>query len=286
MKNTGKLPPWLKRRVPATTTFARTEKIIEDLRVETICTNADCPNMGHCFDRGTATVLILGNLCTRNCSFCSVAHGKPLPPDPTEPQRIAQMAKQLDLKYLVITSVNRDDLSDAGAKHFRDVVNRCRKEIPELKYELLLPDFRHCQDKAVEILSQSMPFVFGHNIETVPELYPKARPGADYKTSLDLLKKAKQSDDSVITKSSIMLGLGEDEKSVQQSMHDLRDVGCDRIAIGQYLKPSKHSLEVVQYIEPEKFKWWQQKAYDLGFSWVMSSPFTRSSYHAELESCT
>lgn len=283
MKNNGKLPPWLKRRVPATSTFEHTENVIDTLGVETICTNADCPNKGQCFDSGTATVLILGNICTRNCRFCSVAHGKPQPPDPSEPARIAKMAKQMNLKYLVITSVDRDDLADGGAEHFTDVVNHCRREIPQLKVELLVPDFRHCQDKAIDILSGAMPFVFGHNIETVPALYAKARPGGDYHTSLDLLRKAKDTYSNVITKSSIMLGLGEDENDVIESLTDLRDVGCGRIAIGQYLRPGAESLEVVEYIEPDKFKWFRDKAYELGFSWVMSSPFTRSSYHAEQE---
>ena len=281
MKNTGKLPPWLKRRLPANPAYAHTHHVIGSLGIETICTNANCPNKGLCWEAGTATVLILGNICTRNCKFCSVAHGQPEPADDAEPQKVADMAKQMKLKYLVITSVDRDDLADGGAGHFKDVVLTCRDQIPELKFELLVPDFRNCQDKAIEILKEATPFVFGHNIETVPALYPKARAGGDYEISLTLLKKAKAAYPGVITKSSIMLGLGEEEADVIQSLKDLRNAGCDRVAIGQYLRPTKDSLEVVEYVEPEKFDWWKQKAYDLGFEWVMSSPFTRSSYNAQ-----
>lgn len=281
MKNTGKLPPWLKRRLPANPAYEHTHHVIGSLGIETICTNANCPNKGICWEAATATVLILGNICTRNCKFCSVAHGKPEPPDPAEPNKVADMAKQMKLKYLVITSVDRDDLADGGAAHFKDVVTTCREQLPNLKFELLVPDFKNCQDKAIKILAEALPFVFGHNIETVPALYAKARPGGDYKTSLALLKKAKAAYSDVITKSSMMLGLGETEQDVIQSLKDLRDAGCDRIAIGQYLRPTKDSLEVAEYIEPEKFDAWKQKAYDLGFKWVMSSPFTRSSYNAQ-----
>ena len=281
MKNTGRLPSWLKRRIPASAEYNHTHHVISGLGIETICTNANCPNKGQCWESGTATVLILGNICTRNCRFCSVGHGKPEPPDPTEPSRVAEMAKQMKIKYLVITSVDRDDLEDGGAGQFRDVVNTCRDRIDGIRFELLVPDFKNCQEKALEVLAPAMPFVFGHNIETVPALYSKARPGADYRTSLDLLRKAKETYGKVITKSSMMFGLGETEEDVIQSLKDLRQVGCDRLALGQYLRPTKESLEVVEYIEPEKFDWWKQKAYELGFEWVMSSPYTRSSYHAE-----
>ncbi|MBW8036437.1 MAG: lipoyl synthase [Planctomycetes bacterium] len=283
MKNNGKLPPWLKRRLPANDAYDHTHHVIGSLGIETICTNANCPNKGLCWEASTATVLILGNICTRNCKFCSVAHGKPAPPDPTEPKKVAAMAKQMSLKYLVITSVDRDDLQNGGAEQFAGVVTKCREENPNLKFELLVPDFKNCQDKAISILAKAMPFVFGHNIETVPPLYPIARPGGDYKISLKLLEKVKSAYTDVTTKSSIMLGLGEKEKDVIQSLKDLRNVNCDRIAIGQYLRPTKQSLEVIEYIEPEKFDWWKQKAYDLGFKWVMSSPFTRSSYNAHLQ---
>ena len=280
-KTVRRLPSWLKRRIGSGETFQHTHNTLEIHGLQTICTHANCPNRGHCWSRGTATVLILGEICTRNCKFCSVGHGKPLPPDITEPDRVAHMAKEMQLKYLVITSVDRDDLSDGGAEHFREVTVRCRQIMPDIGIELLVPDFRNCQDKAIEILSAARPFVFGHNVETVPSLYSTARPGGDYVRSLELLRKAKAAWPDIQTKSSLMLGLGETDSEVAAVLKDLRQVGCDRVAIGQYLRPSKASLEVADYITPDKFDWWAQQARDIGFNWVMSSPFTRSSYHAE-----
>jgi len=299
----SRLPPWLRRPLPAGETYNRTNKVLSSLGLETICTNANCPNRGECWARGTATVLILGNICTRKCGFCSVSTGKPKPPDRTEPSRLAEMAKQLGLKYLVVTSVDRDDLPDGGASHFRDCINKVREYCPDIhpvrnsqtdkntarrekisngvKVEILTPDFRNCQGRAVEILRDALPFVFAHNIETVPSLYPIARAGGNYERSLNLLKIAKEKYDNIQTKSSIMLGLGETDKEVEKVLQDLRNVGCDRITIGQYLKPSKNCLDVVEYVSPEKFDWWKQKATELGFSWAMSSPFARSSYFAE-----
>lgn len=277
----GKLPPWLRRPLPAGETFHRTEQVLSSLGLETICNNANCPNRGQCWERGTATVLILGNVCTRNCKFCSVAVGKPALPDTTEPARLAEMAKQMNLKYLVITSVNRDDLSDGGAGHFRDCINTVRQKRPDMRFEILTSDFRNCQAKAIKILSDALPFVFAHNVETVPSLYSVARAGGNYQRSLNLLQMAKESYKDIQTKSSIMLGLGEKDAEVERVLKDLRNVGCDRITIGQYLKPSKDSLEVVQYIPPAQFDFWKHKAIDLGFSWVISSPFARSSYLAE-----
>ncbi len=290
-----KLPPWLRRPLPASETYKRTNNVLSSLGLETICHNANCPNRGECWGRGTATVLILGNVCTRNCKFCSVATGKPGPPDPTEPRRLAKMAKQLGLKYLVITSVDRDDLPDGGASHFRDCINKVRQKCPDMKFEILTPDFRDCQGQAIEILADALPFVFAHNVETVASLYRKARAGGNYQRSLNLLKMAKETleirtpgnqeirGDSfeIVTKSSIMLGLGETDAEVEQVLKDLRKAGCDRITIGQYLKPSGNSLEVVEYVRPAKFDLWKQKAIELGFTWAMSSPFTRSSYFAE-----
>jgi lipoic acid synthetase len=276
-----KLPVWLRRPLPAGSIYNHTDKTLNSLGLETICMHANCPNKGECWGRGTATVLILGNICTRNCGFCSVAKGKPLPTDPTEPQRIAQMVKQMNLKYLVITSVNRDDLPDGGAVHFSNCVNTVRQLCPDTKFEILTPDFRHCQTEAIEILNSALPFVFAHNVETVSSLYPVARRGGDYQLSLNLLKTAKQKYPGIQTKSSIMLGLGETDDEIEQVLKDLRNTGCDRITIGQYLKPSKDSLDVVEYVRPEKFSYWQQKAIQLGFSWVISEPFARSSYFAE-----
>lgn len=279
--NKKRLPEWLKRRIGAGDTFNHTHHTLDELGLQTICTNANCPNRGECWSRGTATVLILGNICTRNCKFCSVGHGKPLPADPTEPDRVAQMAKEMKLKYLVITSVDRDDLPDGGAGHFRDVILQSRKAVEGLEFELLVPDFRDCQDKALEILTDALPFVFGHNVETVPSLYSKARPGGVYERSLELLKKAKQAWPDTQTKSSLMLGLGETDEELLQVLADLRAIDCDRLSLGQYLKPSKDSLDVEDYITPEKFDWWAEQAREMGFTWVQSSPFTRSSYHAE-----
>ena len=278
-----RLPAWLKRPLPAGNTYNRTSGLLKSLGLHTICYNANCPNRGECWNRGTATVLILGNVCTRSCRFCSVAGGTPLPPDSTEPDRVAEMAARMQLKYIVITSVTRDDLPDGGAGHFRDCINKVRERYPDLKFEILTPDFRGCQAKAIKILQDALPFVFSHNIETVSSLYCQVRPGADYRRSLTLLKMAKESYPDTQTKSSIMLGLGETDAEVEQALQDLRSVGCDRITIGQYLKPSKDSLEVVEYITPEKFDWWKQKAAELGFSWVISSAFARSSYFAERE---
>jgi len=246
--------------MPAGGVYKHTEQVLSSLGLETICTNANCPNRGECWSRGTATVLILGNICTRNCRFCSVPKGKPAPPDPTEPQRVAEMARQLKLKYLVITSVDRDDLPDGGAWQFRDCINKVRAEVPGIKFEILTPDFHGCQDEALESLAEALPFVFGHNIETVPLLYPTVRPGADYQRSLRLLSKAKQTYKNVQTKSAMMLGLGETDAEIEQVLRDLRNVGCDRVAIGQYLRPDKDLLPVAEYVEPVKFDCWKQKA--------------------------
>jgi lipoic acid synthetase len=285
-----RLPDWLKRPMPAAVEYNRTSDIVNSLGLETICMNANCPNRGQCWSRGTATVLILGNICTRGCRFCSVTKGRPEPVDTTEPARIAELAKKLNLQYLVITSVNRDDLPDGGAGHFRDCINEVRRRIrqahrrqcPDIKFEILTPDFRGCQGEAIEILTEAQPFVFAHNVETVPALYAKVRGGGDYRCSLNLLRMAKVSYDGVQTKSSIMLGLGETDDEVEQVLKDLRNVGCDRLTIGQYLKPSKDSLEVVAYIRPEKFDWWRQRAIEMGFNWVISAPYARSSYFAEM----
>ncbi len=278
-----RLPPWLRRPLPADDAFHHTQHVLNSLGLETICSNANCPNRGECWTRGTATVLILGNVCTRNCKFCSVACGKPEPPDPTEPVRLARMAKQMQLKYLVITSVNRDDLPDGGAGHFRDCINKVRQQCPDMKFEILTPDFRNCQGRALKILRTALPFVFAHNVETVPSLYRTARAGGNYQRSLNLLKMAKECPDNIQTKSSIMLGLGETDAEVEQVLKDLRNVGCERVTIGQYLRPSKNSLEVVEYIIPARFDRWKQRAVELGFRWIISSPFARSSYFAEQE---
>jgi lipoic acid synthetase len=279
----GKLPPWLRRPWPAGQRFQHTHDTLASLGLETICTNANCPNRGECWGRGTATVLILGNVCTRNCGFCSVATGRPQPPEPTEPTRLADMARRMDIKYLVITSVDRDDLPDGGAGHFRDCVNEVRRQCPAVRFEILTPDFKGCQELALEALQDALPFVFAHNVETVPSLYPLARAGGNYERSLHLLRRAKDRYRDTPTKSSIMLGLGEKEDQIEQVLRDLRRVGCDRVTIGQYLKPAQEALDVVEYVPPEKFAWWKDRAIELGFPWVLSAPFARSSYFAEQE---
>jgi lipoic acid synthetase len=277
------LPPWLRRPWPSGHQFQHTHDTLTSLGLETICTHANCPNRGECWGRGTATVLILGNVCTRNCGFCSVATGKPQPPDPTEPARLADMARRMDLRYLVLTSVDRDDLPDSGAGHFRACVNEVRRQCPALRFEILTPDFKGCQERALEILQDALPLVFAHNVETVPSLYPRARAGGDYERSLRLLRMAKDRYPDVPTKSSIMLGLGEREDEVDQVLWDLRRAGCDRVTIGQYLKPAKGALDVVEYVPPEKFDGWKDRARRIGFPWVLAAPFARSSYFAEQE---
>jgi lipoic acid synthetase len=226
-------------------------------------------------------VQILGNICTRNCGFCSVPHGSPLPPDATEPGRIARLVQELDLRYLVITSVDRDDLPDGGASQFAECISAVRAARPATRFEILTPDFRGCQDMAMEILGRVRPFVFGHNVETVPRLYPKARPGGDYARSLQLLRNAHAAWPQTPLKSALMLGLGETAQEVAQVLADLRDCGVQRIAIGQYLRPDKDSLPVAEYIEPVRFEQLRRQAAQMGFRWVMASPFTRSSYFAE-----
>ena len=211
-----RLPEWLKRPLPAGNNYNNTSSTLEKLGIETICTNANCPNKGECWSRGTATVLILGNICTRNCKFCSVAKGNPSPPDKQEPQRVAELAKQLKIKYLVITSVTRDDLPDGGAAQFRDCLNATRQKNNDVKFEFLVPDFKNCQQKAFEILSGTLPFVFGHNLETVPRLYSIVRSGVDYQVSLKLLSTAKKILPNTSTKSAIMLGLGETDDEIER----------------------------------------------------------------------
>lgn len=281
--NPKRLPRWLKRPWPASDSFRQTENTLQTLGLQTICSHANCPNRGECWGRGTATVLILGNICTRNCKFCSVGTGRPGPPDPTEPGRLAEMVKAMKLRYLVITSVNRDDLPDGGAGHFRHCIEEVRRQCPGVRFEILTPDFRDNQAEALEILAPALPFVFAHNVETVPSLYPKARSGGNYELSLRLLQAAGKRYRNTPTKSSIMLGLGETDDEVTTVLRDLRAVGCDRITIGQYLKPSNESLDVIEYVRPEKFAWWKERAQEIGFTWIQSDPYARSSYFAEQE---
>jgi lipoic acid synthetase len=275
------LPPWIRKRLGSGLQYHATEGLIHTLGVQTICTQARCPNQGECWARGTATVLILGEICTRNCPFCAVAHGIPFPPDATEPDRVAQLTQKLGITYLVLTSVDRDDLADGGASHFHAVMQACRAVDPSIRFEILVPDFKGVQREALGILSDARPFVFSHNVETVPALYSKARPGGDYARSLGLLELAKNLWPETPLKSSLMLGLGETEAQVLEVLADLRRIGCDRICLGQYLKPTKDSLDVQEFVTPERFAMWADQARVMGFTWVLAEPFARSSYHAE-----
>ena len=274
-------PPWIRKRLSTGGHFNTTEALLGQLQIDTICTQAHCPNQHECWAKGTATVLILGTICTRNCPFCSVGHGVPEPPDAREPMRIAELAHKLGLHYLVITSVDRDDLLDGGAQQFAKVVSACREKDASMRFELLVPDFKNVQEQALVLLDDIQPFVFGHNVETVPELYPTVRPGGNYERSLQLLAKAKERWPQSPTKSSMMLGLGETDEQIRRVLKDLRSCGCDRLCLGQYLKPSKDALEVQEFIHPDKFALWAEEAKSMGFTWVISEPFARSSYHAE-----
>ena len=274
-------PPWIKKGLSTGLQYHKTENLLTRMGIDTICRQANCPNQRECWAKGTATVLILGTICTRNCPFCSVSHGIPEHPDSEEPNRIAELSRELALQYLVITSVDRDDLSDGGASQFKEVVDTCRKVNPSMRFELLVPDFKHVQKRALEILDPVLPFVFGHNVETVPELYAIARPGGDYERSLQLLSLARQRWPEIPIKSSMMLGLGETDDQIRQVLKDLRAVGCNRLCLGQYLKPTKDSLPVKEFIHPDEFARWGNEAKGMGFDWVISEPFARSSYHAE-----
>ena len=272
-------PPWLKKRLAAGFHQSRVAEILNDQRLHTVCQGALCPNMGECFDKGTATFMILGDTCTRNCRFCAVKGGDPSPVDDDEPRRLAVAVRELDLKHVVITSVTRDDLSDGGAGHFAGVVNELRRETPFTTVEILTPDFQG--DKAaLRTVVHSRPDVFNHNVETVPRLYPTVRPLADYRRSLSVLETVKELDPRIHTKSGIMLGLGEKRVEVSQVLRDLRDSNCSILTVGQYLRPSKAHLEIHEYVLPEVFQEIGEEARNMGFTHVASAPFVRSSFNA------
>lgn len=259
---------------------AEMKALLDDLGLHTVCEEANCPNVGECFFRGTATFLVLGNICTRNCRFCAVAKGKPLPIDDGEPARVAEASYRLGLKHVVVTSVTRDDLSDGGAAHFAQVIYALRERLPKATVEVLVPDFQGSRE-ALEVVLKSKPDVLGHNVETIPRLYSLVRPKADYMRSLNLLKCAKEIDPDVMTKSGLMVGLGEEEKEVHDVLLDLREVACDFVTIGQYLRPSPAHVPIASYVTPEMFQRYKVEATKLGFRYVASSPFVRSSFHAE-----
>ena len=274
-----KLPDWLKKRIPDVRATEETRNILRKLSLNTVCENAKCPNIGECFSRHTATFMILGDVCTRNCRFCAVKHGVPLPVDKNEPERLGMAVSELGLKYVVVTSVTRDDLKDYGAVQFVKVINAIRRCNPETKIEILTPDFKGKED-CVEQVAKSKPDVFGHNVETVPRLYENVRQEADYSMSLHLLEIVKKMDSGIITKSGIMVGLGESKEEVLKVMDDLRDVDCDLLTLGQYLSPSQNHFPVKEFITPETFEEYKKLSKDKGFI-VASGPFVRSSYKAD-----
>ncbi|HQW19513.1 MAG TPA: lipoyl synthase [Rhodocyclaceae bacterium] len=279
---TLKKPDWIRVRAGSNATrFGEIKKILREHALHTVCEEAACPNIGECFGNGTATFMILGDLCTRRCPFCDVGHGKPLPPDPQEPLHLAQTVAALRLKYVVITSVDRDDLRDGGAQHFVECIARVRELSPQTSIEVLVPDFRGRLDVAIDILTATPPDVLNHNLETVPRLYKEARPGADYANSLLLLKTFKVRNPSIATKSGLMLGLGETDEEIIETLRDLRTNDVDMLTIGQYLAPSGHHLPVRRYVHPDIFAMLGREAEALGFSHVASAPMVRSSYHAD-----
>ncbi len=272
-------PPWLKRRIPSGATYQEIRGLLQKTRLHTVCQEACCPNLGECFSQGTATFLIMGDRCTRNCRFCAVAHDPSEPPDPGEPLRVAEAIEQMKLRYAVVTSVTRDDLPDGGAFIFAETIRRIREKRPETRVEVLVPDFRG-DPPSLKIVVEARPDVLNHNVETVPRLYVSVRPGAVYQRSIDLLKSARQMDPSIPTKSGLMLGLGERPEEVKQVLNDLLEAGCRILTLGQYLQPSAEHLPVERFVSPEEFEEWRKKALAMGFREVASGPFVRSSYHA------
>ncbi len=276
-------PGWIRMKVPDSARYQEIKNILRDNNLHTVCEEASCPNIGECFSGGTATFMILGDICTRRCPFCDVAHGKPLPPDVNEPENLARTIAQMKLNYVVITSVDRDDLRDGGAQHFVDCIRAVRAQSPHIKIEILVPDFRGRLDVAMEILSKAPPDVMNHNLETVPRLYKQARPGSDYKNSLALLKTFGEMYPNVPTKSGLMLGLGETDEEILTVMQDLRAHNVSMLTLGQYLQPSVHHIPVMRYVEPQTFEVLRQKAGDMGFNNTASGPMVRSSYHADAQ---
>jgi len=276
-----KLPAWIKVQAPSAPEVSELKAILRQARLHTVCEEASCPNLGECFRHGTATFMILGDLCTRRCPFCDVGHGKPLPPDPDEPRHLAETLAAMRLKYVVITSVDRDDLKDGGAQHFVDCIRAARAASPGTRIEILTPDFRGRLEVALDILAGDPPDVMNHNLETVPRLYKACRPGADYAHSLRLLQRFKERCPGVPTKSGIMLGLGETDAEALEVMRDLRAHDVDMLTVGQYLQPSGHHLPVERFVTPEQFAEFERLALDMGFRNVASGPLVRSSYHAD-----
>ena len=276
-----KKPEWIRAKLPSGGQFQEIKRILREQKLHTVCEEATCPNIGECFSKGTATFMIMGDICTRRCPFCDVGHGRPNPLDPNEPKHLAETVAALKLKYVVITSVDRDDLRDGGAQHFADCINAIRAASPNTQIEILVPDFRGRLDIALEILAATPPDVMNHNLETAPRLYKQARPGADYQHSLDLLKRYKAMMPEVATKSGIMVGLGETDEEVRAVMHDMRAHDIDMLTIGQYLQPTDGHLPVLRYVTPQTFQQFEAEALAIGFKHAAVGAMVRSSYHAD-----
>lgn len=274
-------PAWIRAKSPAHPEVGRLKNLLRAHALHTVCEEASCPNLGECFSHGTATFMIMGRLCTRRCPFCDVAHGRPHSLDTDEPDNLARAIAEMKLKFVVITSVDRDDLRDGGAAHFADCIRAVRRLTPATSVEILVPDFRGRLDVALDALNGSLPDVFNHNLETVPRLYKAARPGADYRHSLELLHRFKELHPGIPTKSGLMVGLGETNEEILEVMHDLREHGCELLTIGQYLQPSRHHLPVSRFVTPDEFDVFGRAARSMGFRNVASGPMVRSSYHAE-----
>ncbi|MDE3010532.1 MAG: lipoyl synthase [Pseudomonadota bacterium] len=274
-------PDWIRVRVSSSPRFQEVKTLLRERKLHSVCEEASCPNIGECFSKGTATFMIMGELCTRRCPFCDVGHGRPLPLDADEPRQLAESIAVLRLRYVVITSVDRDDLRDGGAAHFRDCIRAIRGASPATQIEVLVPDFRGRLEVALDILGEAPPDVMNHNLETVPRLYKQARPGSDYAHSLRLLQAFKQRHPDIPTKSGLMIGLGETDEEILQVLQDMRAHDIDMLTLGQYLQPSQHHLPVLRYMEPGRFTWFEQQALAMGFRHAACGPMVRSSYHAD-----
>lgn len=276
-------PEWIRAKSQGAPEVQRIKQMLRDHDLHTVCEEASCPNLGECFAHGTATFLIMGNICTRRCPFCDVAHGRPDALDENEPNHLAKTIAAMQLKHVVVTSVDRDDLRDGGAAHFSRCISEIRQQSPETCIEVLVPDFRGRMDVALEILADNPPDIFNHNLESIPRLYKAVRPGSDYQWSLDLIQRFQQMHPEVPTKSGLMLGLGETLDEVKQVMQDLRDHGCRMLTLGQYLQPSRHHLAVERFVSPAEFDELAVAGKAMGFEHVASGPMVRSSYHADLQ---
>ena len=278
-----KKPEWIRAQLPTGKKFFEIKNILRDQKMHTVCEEASCPNIGECFSRGTATFMIMGDICTRRCPFCDVGHGRPNELDKDEPKHLAESVAAMNLRYVVITSVDRDDLRDGGAQHFADCITAIRERSPNTKIEILVPDFRGRMDIALEILAKTPPDVMNHNLETHPRLYKQARPGANYQHSLELLRRYKEMMPHIPTKSGIMVGLGETDDEVREIMRDMRANNIEMITVGQYLQPSNSHLPVLRYVTPEMFKQFEHEAYAMGFTNAAIGAMVRSSYHADAQ---